>query len=162
MLPKTFLEEIESEYRCNVCRHIATSNSIQDILVNIGKLLQNMEKESSKACKEFINKVEEQLPKHHYYIVDVKMALSQLIGTEQEGGLAAVSDEDLYLKIQMCKEVLDLIEKLCPAEKRIKGLLLFELQGAVTERGRRIAAGGEGPSALNVALVVFNFIRFYL
>lgn len=113
-----------------------------------------MEKGSSKACKEFISKVEEQLPKNHYYIVDVKMALSQLIGTETDGGLPAVPDEDLDLKILCCKQVLDLVEKLCPAEKRIRGLLLFELQGAITERGRRIATGGEGPDALNVALMV--------
>lgn len=164
MLPKTFLEEIESEWRCSVCRHMATSNAIQNLLDNFGKTLQKMEKESSQACKEFISKAEERLPKNHYYIVDVKIALAQLIGTEQEGGLPAVSDEDLDLKIQSCKQVLGLIDKLCPVEKRIRGVLLFELQGAVTERGRRIATAGEGPDALNVALLVvpydFLFVVF--
>lgn len=156
MLPKTFLEEIQTEWRCNVCRHIAAFNIIQNLLDNFGKTLQDMEKDSSKACKEFICQAEEKLPKNHYYIVDVKMALSQLLGTELEGGLSVLSDEDLQLKISVCKQLLELIEKLCPAETRIRGLLLFELQGAVTERGRRIAANGEGPDALNVALIVFN------
>lgn len=153
MLPKTFLEEIESEWRCNICRHIAASNVIQDLLNSFGKALQQIDKDSSKACKEFITKAEEKLPKNHYYIVDVKMALSQLLGTEVEPGLPALTEEELELKITICKQMLELTEKLCPAEKRIKGLLLFELQGAVTERGRRNATT-EGPNALNVALMV--------
>lgn len=82
------------------------------------------------------------------------MDIVQLIGTEIEGGLPAVTDEDLELKIQCCKQILELVEKLCPAEKRMRGLLLFELHGAVTERGRRIATGGEGPEALHAALMV--------
>lgn len=160
MLPRTFLEEVESEWRCNICRHLSSSNAIQDLLENLGKSLQKMEKGSSKACKEYIGKAEERLSKNHFYIADVKMALAQLIGTEVDGGLPVVSDEDLDLKIQCCQQILGLVEKLCPADKRIRGLLLFELQGAVTERGRRIATGGEGPEALNVALLVIASVVF--
>lgn len=112
-----------------------------------------MPKGVSKACKDYIKEAEKYLPKTHYYITDVKLALIQQIGTEKEGGLLEVAQADLDLKLQCCRQILELVEKLTPSEKRVRGILLFELQAALTEKARRAVASGEGPDALNSALL---------
>lgn len=116
LLPETFLNDsdIDSQWKCTKCQSTRPSYAIHGVLEEIGRKLEGMEKGSSKACKEFITASEEKLHPNHYYITDVKVALAQLIGQELEGGLPAISDEDLEMKARICKKLNDLIETLAP------------------------------------------------
>lgn len=50
----------------------------------------------------------------HYYLMDVTLALAQLIGQDTIGGLAEVTDENLLLKTNLCRQVLEFLDKLVP------------------------------------------------
>lgn len=52
------------------------------------------------------------LHENHFYMVDVALALAQLIGQEDDNGLAAVSDERLALKLEMSQKTLKVLDKL--------------------------------------------------
>jgi hypothetical protein len=95
-----------------------------------------MEKENEKNCIKFIDHYSKLLSPNHFYITDVKVALSQIIGAGVNG-IQKVSDERLKLKCKLCKELIELIEKIAPNEARILGLIKFELHSALGETGRR-------------------------
>ncbi|KAG5899225.1 hypothetical protein JTB14_034482 [Gonioctena quinquepunctata] len=140
LLPKTFIDNNTNEkgldWHCNICKTTLSSYSAQDLIDRIGKDLADMPKGDSRECKSFIRSYGELLHENHYYLTDVKVALSQMIGQE-EGGLPDVSDEDLELKAKINKDLIDLVKVLTPGETRLRGVLLFELQTAISEMGRR-------------------------
>ncbi|KOB69071.1 Sanna, partial [Operophtera brumata] len=56
-------------------------------------------------------------------MTDVSLALAQMIGQDSEQGLAAVSDDRLLLKTQLCSKLADLIKILAPDTGRRKSLV---------------------------------------
>lgn len=62
----------------------------------------------------FISHCSSYLHSSHYYMTDVSLALAQMIGQDSEQGLAAVSEDRLLLKTQLCRKLADLIEILAP------------------------------------------------
>ncbi|KAJ8981905.1 hypothetical protein NQ317_007297 [Molorchus minor] len=159
LLPQTFIEnnnEKGSDWQCNKCQNVTSAYSVHDLLERIGKDLAEVPKGVSNECKEFIKSYEKFLHRNHFYLTDVKVALSQIIGQEFEDGLPAVSEEDLELKAKLCQGLSDLIKALVPGktnnsvnylgiritlhvvgERRVRGILLFELHAAIAEMGRR-------------------------
>ncbi|CAH1119383.1 unnamed protein product [Phaedon cochleariae] len=140
LLPKSFIDNTTNEkgpdWFCDRCPSVLSSYSVQDILERIGKDLADMPKGSVRECRSFVRTYSELLHKNHYYLTDVKIALSELIGQEDDC-IAEVCDEDVELKARVCRELIDLMERLIPGEKRVKGLILFELHAAIMEIGKR-------------------------
>lgn len=95
-----------------------------------------MDKENEANCIKFIEHYSKFLSPNHFYITDVKIALSQIIGAGVNG-IQRVSDDRLKLKVKICNELINVIEKIAPNEARILGLIKFELHSALAEIGRR-------------------------
>jgi hypothetical protein len=95
-----------------------------------------MEKENEGNCIRFIEHYSKWLSPNHFYITDVKVALSQIIGAGVNG-IQRISDERLKLKTKVCLELVALIEKIAPNEARVLGLIKFELHSSLAEVGRR-------------------------
>lgn len=119
-MPKTFLDNSFNEkgldWYCNKCSIILSSYAVHDLLERIGKDLAEMPKGIPRECKSFIETYEELLHKNHYYLTDVKIALGQQIGQEDEGGIEAVSEEDLELKLKICQKLIKLLKSLVPGK----------------------------------------------
>ncbi|XP_017777961.1 PREDICTED: protein msta [Nicrophorus vespilloides] len=159
-LPKTFkednLELSDKSWFCTTCNYEVGAGEVGGILQDCGTNLSGIRKGNSNACKVFISNSLKFLHPNHYYLTDVKFALSQLLGQEFHGGLPKISDEDLQLKIDICRQLTELANKIAPAENRIKGLLLFELHAAIMELGRRRGNSGteeSGPDYLYTKLI---------
>lgn len=56
-------------------------------------------------------------------MVDVSLALAQMVGQESEQGLAAVEEDRLLLKTQLCRKIADLLEVLAPGISKLTLLL---------------------------------------
>lgn len=145
LLPKTFIDNTTNDkgfdWYCDKCPSILSSYSVQDLLDRIGKDLSEMPKGDIRECKSFINTYEELLHPNHFYLIDVKLALLQLIGNVNDmNELKEIDDEDLELNLKLCQNLVALVRNLVPGEKRIRGLLLFKLHAAVAEAGRRKAS----------------------
>ncbi|XP_037877619.1 SET domain-containing protein SmydA-8 [Bombyx mori] len=132
---------------CNSCKDAVSDAIIQQLLQDIGRELSVMPKGEADACERFVNHCSGYLHPSHYYMTDVSLALAQMIGQEEDVGLAAVTDDRLLLKTQLCRKIADLLETLAPAETRLRGSLLFELHAAVAETGRRKSLT-EGPMVM--------------
>ncbi|OXU17269.1 hypothetical protein TSAR_015909 [Trichomalopsis sarcophagae] len=136
MLPKSFTVEEIPDYQCNKCDNSRSSNSIDEMLEQIGKEMASMRKNDAGACRSFTKKYASKLHDNHYYMTDVKLALAQMIG-QQTGGLPALDNETISEKILICKKLDDLLKTIVPAENRVRGLVLFEMHAAVAEFARR-------------------------
>lgn len=93
-----------------------SSYAAQDHLERIGKDLAEMPKGIAKECKSFLETYEELLHKNHYYLTDVKIALAQQIGQEDDQGISDISAEDLNLKVKLCQDLTNLLKLLIPGE----------------------------------------------
>ncbi|XP_034946527.1 SET domain-containing protein SmydA-8-like [Chelonus insularis] len=138
LLPETFITTNKKlpDYVCAKCQDSTSWDTIEIKLESIGIELARMKKDDIDACKQFIQRHSQTLHDNHFYLVDVKLALVQLIG-QQDGGLPALSDELLNEKISLCKKLDQLLQTLVPAEHRIRGLILFEAHAGIAEYGRR-------------------------
>lgn len=83
------------------------------ILENIGIELATMTKNSTEACRKFIKRYCKIIHENHFYMIDVKLALVQLIG-QQSGGLSMVDDDILDEKITLCKTLNHLLCTIVP------------------------------------------------
>jgi hypothetical protein len=118
------------------CKNIVTFEKVNKCIEHIGRDLTAMEKENEGNCIKFIEHYSKWLSPNHFYIIDVKIALSQIIGAGVNG-IQRVSDDRLKLKAKSCSELIAIIEKIAPNEARILGLIKFELHSAYAEIGRR-------------------------
>lgn len=122
--------------RCTNCSNALRYENVNKFLDHAGRDLAAMEKENERNCIKYIEHYSKWLSPNHFYITDVKIALSQIIGAGVNG-IQRVSDDRLMLKAKTCKELIDLIEKVAPNEARILGLIKFELHSSYAEIGRR-------------------------
>lgn len=176
MLPTSFLDQT-SNWICSKCDSSVPSYHVQEIIDQIGQELHELPKGNSKAAKDFIKIYEKYLHSNHYYLTDVRFALTQLLGHENEKQLPGLSDEDLEYKARLCQAVSDLVKTIAPGnlctkcikycnngtvlgETRMRGLLMFELHATVAELGRR----NPDPQQLVLTLLVIinRFNRFFL
>ncbi|RZB38994.1 hypothetical protein BDFB_007117 [Asbolus verrucosus] len=133
LLPKSFLQEV-SAWNCDKCDGIFSNNNISLLLGKIGQELAKMPKEDPKVCKQFLKKHEKVLGPHHFYMVDVKMALSHMLASQNFEDL---SEGDLKLLLQITGELRMVAEKIAPAERRFLGLILYRFAKASIEMARR-------------------------
>lgn len=120
MLPKTFLikdedvNDTNSKWYCLECNSDLYTHTVDTTLQKIGQQLSDLPKGSIDACKQFIKMNSNYLHANHYYIVDIKLALVQLLGQNYVNGMPNITDDDLLLKIKYCKQLIELTTKLIP------------------------------------------------
>lgn len=125
------------DWVCNKCRGSVAAKEISTILDRAKVDNEAMQKNNEKHCNMYITHYSRWLGPNHHFIVDVKVSLSQIIGGESAEAIKKISDETLMNKIKLCQELIQLFEKICPAEARLIGATRFELHAALAEFGRR-------------------------
>ncbi|PSN56125.1 hypothetical protein C0J52_10642, partial [Blattella germanica] len=143
------------KWRCLRCSVSEPAYRVLTILQRIGSDLSSMKKGDIHHCERFLAKYSPELHPNHYYLTDVKIALVQLFGQESASGMMGVSDVNLKQKVSMCRQMLNLVNMLVPAEHRVRGVLTFELHAATAEIARRASITGNlSPMALRDGLLV--------
>lgn len=120
MLPETFftnnenINDLNSKWYCLECKSDLYTHTIESTLQKIGQQLSELPKGSVDACKQFLKLNEPYLHNNHHYVVDIKLALVQLLGQKFTNGIPDITDEDLLIKIKYCRDLIDLTNKLIP------------------------------------------------
>ncbi|KAI5712324.1 hypothetical protein M8J76_002915 [Diaphorina citri] len=149
VLPHLSSSGSEETWICHDCKKTTPSDDVHKIIVKIGEDLASMEKQNPEACLKFLKMYDggRFLHPNHYYLTDVKIALAQLYGQTNPGGIQDLTDEKLAHKIALCKQLVKLTKTIIPAEGRIRGIIVFELHASVAELGRRKSNQGQIDSA---------------
>lgn len=127
------------------------------ILVKVNQSLDQLDKKNVKSCLNFLNKYEKVLHPNHHLLIAVKLNLIDLLAWQDK--LPVVDDQNLNWIIKTCREIYVLIESLIPAEHRLLGIILYQLQLALMEDGRRKVTCDSNQIRLNL-VVILTFLKF--
>ncbi|EAT46912.1 AAEL001936-PA [Aedes aegypti] len=124
-------------YICNKCRGLVDGKEITNILDRARVDHEAMQKDNEQHCHKYIAHYGRWLGPNHHLLVDVKISLSQIMGGGDPNAIQKISDEDLMTKMKICQELIDVFQRVCPAEARVIGTTRFELHAALAEFARR-------------------------
>lgn len=133
------LKNWHENWKCSACQMNVDKTYVSDILEKAGADLSAMEK-TVPNCKKYIEHYQKWLPRRHFYISEVKIQLVQKLGADPKD-LMVLTEEDLDMKLEYAREMIELYEKLTPCETRILGILCFEVHSAIAEKTRRKSLG---------------------
>ena len=141
-----------TQWQCNMCMEKQDEAYVSSVITAIGEELVKLEKGSEETCKSFIIKHSQNLHPNHFYLMDVKLALCQMLGKggpEKNGGGAGgggggvehAKEKELVLKQKLCMEILDVVNKISPGKREQKKLFLFSCFKSIIHRDFPIARG---------------------
>ena len=82
----------------------------------IGKELVDLKRGSVLDSERFLKKYDGVLHAHHFYMVDVKLALCQMYGHLEGQKIIDLTEDELNVKEALCLELLKLADVLSPGE----------------------------------------------
>ena len=112
-----------TSWECNSCKKTEPANYVNAVIRSIGEEIVRLERGSPEACQSFVRKHSQNLHPNHYYLMDVKLALSQMIGGQQQqqpgqpptaGELHDLHEKDIVQKQKLCMEILNVANKISP------------------------------------------------
>uniref|UniRef100_A0A0K2TV79 Protein msta n=2 Tax=Lepeophtheirus salmonis TaxID=72036 RepID=A0A0K2TV79_LEPSM len=136
----------ESDWKCETCNRVETPRFVNAVIRSIGEELISLEKGSPEACLSFVKKHSQNLHPHHFYLMDVKLALCQMIGQSSYGTgseIFELHEKDLLQKQKLCTEILEVANKISPGVSRLRGVVMYELQATLAAYARKKFSNGE-------------------
>lgn len=150
LLPKNSID-ITTDWYCNRCVVSISNEQIEILLTNIEKevddlLLPAVSRIDStsitpEAIESLIEKVSNLLHGNHYHLFALKHTLIQLYGRKPNYMLHELTDEKLQRKIEMCEELLYILDRIDSNTMRLTlytGIVLYELHLGILEQNRRL------------------------
>lgn len=142
----------ETEWACDLCPVRIENEKVIFLLSNIEEEVDSLllNKDTTVGQVEaLITKLRRFLHPNHYQLFALKHSLVQLYGSKVGYETEKLSDTQLQTKVDMCQELLDIINIIDPYSIRLSlytGIVLYELHSATVEcEQRRIAiAKSEG------------------
>ncbi|XP_067627112.1 SET domain-containing protein SmydA-8 [Eurosta solidaginis] len=163
-LPKDPLD-IKSDWACNKCPITISGTEVRYILAQMTEEVDNLltRKPTVKQLETLIEKLSKFLHQNHFHLFNLKHTLLQLYGNKSGFSTKTLSVGILNRKLKMCEELYDICEKLDPHTIRLSiyvGIILYEMQTVLVERGRRLLANPKGSVEVTTkALADFNLAR---
>lgn len=137
----------ETEWKCNRCPVQISNDQVSFLMANIEEEVDGIMLKPSATIhelEELIDKLSQILHKNHYHVFALKHSLIQLYGNQAGYLSEQLTDDQLQHKIDMCKDLLSIVDTIDPNTIRLSlytGIILYELHLAKVEvEKRRIAA----------------------
>jgi len=140
------VESAMADWTCVCCSATQTSKFVSAVTQSIGEELVSLEKGSIEACQSFIKKHSQNLHPNHYYLMDIKLALCQMIGQSAAGQgheIFNLTEKELLYKQKIGMELLEVANIISPGISRLRGVILYELQATLACYARRKFSAGE-------------------
>jgi hypothetical protein len=117
-------QTISSDWQCGGCSKVFSRNSIEDEEILTKSLLDNIPEdqgmESVKLCEEFLVSQKSKLHPSHFLNIQAKLKLMFAFTN-------AVTEKDLARKVEICKDILDMLDTLKLGYVEVRGLALYDL-----------------------------------
>ncbi|XP_059080640.1 SET domain-containing protein SmydA-8-like isoform X1 [Tigriopus californicus] len=170
-------------WHCAQCGNQEPADYVNAVIRSIGEELVQLEKDNPEACLMFIKKHSQNLHRNHFYLMDVKLALSQMIGKTSSMSVSSsagegasnqptgagepskispdLNEKDLIIKQKLCMELIEIANTISPGISRLRGVILYELQATLSSYARKKFTKGEiTPEHLkNIMQEVRNYLK---
>lgn len=146
---------------CTNCEASEMPEYVTAVIRSIGEELIKLEKSNATACKSFLKKHSQNLHYNHFYLMDVKLALCQMIGDTTDGN--DVPEKDLIMKQKLCLELVNVANIISPGISRLRGVILYELQKTLSLYSKNKYTKGEITldHLVNILQVRFHEIKWH-
>ena len=101
-----------SDWECNICKDVTPSKSVLMITKAIGEVVVQIEKNSVESCLNFIKRHSQNIHPNHYFLMDVKLALCQMLGKQSLPN--SVKVKELLKKQAICMDLLKVVNIINP------------------------------------------------
>ncbi|ODM97856.1 Protein msta, isoform A [Orchesella cincta] len=137
----------EKDWVCIACKETYPVGYVSSIVNKIGKDMDELHEKFGDipAIEEFVKKSSKFLSPFHFYLLEMKVELAQLYGRTPDEPILALAPRKLLRKIQLCEELLIVLNKIYPGYNRLRGIITYELQAAVCTLSKMKFAAGEIP-----------------
>lgn len=136
MFPEEPLEE-NTKWQCEECGHQVTGRQASLTQAMLGRLLSIVDNRNVLQMERFLSQHQHIMPSSNQIVIEVKCDLIRSYGHAKGYWLADVTMQQLELKERLCREMLELLERLGAGECRMRGLLLYELHCTLMELRHR-------------------------
>ncbi|XP_073977336.1 SET domain-containing protein SmydA-8-like [Rhodnius prolixus] len=142
LLPETINKN--SDWKCNLCPVTLNSEHILDLMSRLAAQVDStMENPNVNKLERLLFNLEKLVHKNHYHCFMANHSLIQLYGREAGYTNKELSDTLLERKIEKCKNLMDIINRLDKGHARAvlyTAVVLIELFSALFEKHERISA----------------------
>jgi hypothetical protein len=137
--------KVEEDWKCNSCGEDYNINYVGSLIHKAGQELEELHEKAGDigAKEEFLKRFGKTLSPTHYIVLELKVELAQLYGRTQEEPLQILPPKKLLRKVQLCEELLIILNVISPGFNRLRALILYELQAAVFTLSRLRRGVGE-------------------
>ncbi|XP_053962707.1 SET domain-containing protein SmydA-8 [Anastrepha ludens] len=132
-----------AEWKCDQCDYKLQAKEIVKLLDVINMNLESIDAHNIPGLEAFLKKYERVLGPNHYLLLSAKYSLCQIYGRTEGYLLNIMPLKDLEKKENYCRDFLRIIDILEPGLTRLRGLILYELHGAIMMRSQRLMVANE-------------------
>ncbi|XP_030026025.2 SET domain-containing protein SmydA-8-like [Manduca sexta] len=132
----------EEEWTCNECQKQFPNAEIGRKVQCCADKLDVINKKDQKELEEYIRNVSLVLAPNHYLLLDAKQRLAGVLRdtiNREPHPLKKI----IRRKLELCKELMPVLEKLCPGISRTKAITLYELHAAMVMLAKKMFDGRE-------------------
>jgi hypothetical protein len=123
---------LSSPWKCDSCSFNSSSQNIEHLLSAIQNEIDNTK--SIEMLEKLLTKYGNLLHSNHFLLISIKSTLIELYGHVKDFSL---SDELLKRKIDLCEDVLKILDIFEPGKSRSRGLVMSELQVSISLLSKR-------------------------
>jgi len=154
---------MEADWACVKCKKTFGSAKISNVTAAVKDALERLEpnKDTPEQCdipahETFLHKFGPILHGQHVHIVMAKYALGKMYGRMCGWEADKLTEDQLRRKLQLCTEVLKVLDVIMPGESRMRGVMLYEMHlPHVMLANRQLQAGpgsGADPKSIKAGL----------
>ncbi|XP_047032020.1 SET domain-containing protein SmydA-8-like isoform X1 [Helicoverpa zea] len=130
------------EWSCNNCAKTFPENNMSFKVQCCVDKFGVINKKDDKELEEYIRNVSLILAPNHYLLVEAKQRLAGVL-RDTINREPRPTKKLMRRKIELCKEILPVIETLCPGISRTKAITLYELHAAMVQLAKKLFDGRE-------------------
>jgi hypothetical protein len=126
---------LSSAWKCDSCSFKNSAQNIEHLLSVLQNEIDNTK--SIEMLENLLTKYENLLHPNHFLMISIKSALIELYGHVKDFSLSELSDELLKRKIDLCEDVLKILDIFEPGKSRSRGSIMNEMYSSMLLLNKR-------------------------
>lgn len=124
--------DVMAQWKCTHCEFSTSGQAVRKILMIVQNEIDQTEEiapgaEAIEMREQLLRKYRSVFHPKHSCLISLKHSLSQLYGRVEGYNLGELPDILLERKMELCRQILEVLDVINPGESRMRGMMLYEL-----------------------------------
>jgi len=126
---------LTTDYCCVKCNISLKGNVVRELVEGLQQQLDSLDKNDMKAVLTFMEKCKAVLYRDHGILTECKQIVISGIGRLPGYSMEQLGEKEHRTKVTLCREVLNVLDKVDPGISLGRGLIMFELHSSLVSLG---------------------------